>query len=172
MSAFDWGRFQLDAFQIDPVTLAPCDSDYVESGYMEAGYHCGVDSPVVTQSSPGKPKTRKRVFIEQDGEVLLFDNNADAAAYLEAQKAIEKAQEGSKQAPQRVKKPKKAKEPERIDIEALKAFYAQEQEVIKFNAFVQQMLAEREFGVLLDMQAKLKAYMDEEDDIEALLLLA
>ena len=40
-SAFDYGRFQLDAFQIDPVTLLAVEQDYVASGYLVDGYVFG-----------------------------------------------------------------------------------------------------------------------------------
>ena len=139
------------------------------------------EPPVVVEKAAGgighgKGKSAKKtVFIERDGKYLLFKNNQDAAAYVAAEKAIEKAQESSRE---EVKKPvvkakveKAIPEPQVIDLKALEAFYAEQNLALQIKQTIAEMVALREFETLLDLQIKLKAYQDEEDDIEAILLL-
>ena len=172
MSAYQYSAFQLDAFQIDAPVLGDCEQDYVESGYVEAGYVCGVEAkPVVAGGGIGKK--RKRVYIERDGELFLFDNASDAAAFSEATKVIEKAKASAKASPAPQKAVQKAQkvlakaEPQKIDVKALESFI----QSLQIQASVSELLAKNEMDMLLSLYMRLKAQQDEEDDIETLLLM-
>lgn len=162
MSGFRYSAFQLNAFQIDAPVLGDCEQDYVEVGYLEAGYVCGVENAAT--GGPGRRQLRsRRVYIERDGQILIFPNATQAAAYIQAEKAQEKPVVVEKTT---TKKPKKKK-----------VVPFKQPEVIRID--VLQMLMDR-FAVsrvpdnaddLLDLYRILRDRQDEED-IEILLLAA
>lgn len=122
----------------------------------------------------GGKKRKKQVYIERDGEILLFKNNTDAAAYVAAEKAIEKAQQQAResiysgQLP--VKPPSKPEPYQKIDITALEAFYAAQIDALKAKQMVLSLMARQEFDILMQMQIEMQARMREEDDLEVILL--
>jgi hypothetical protein len=115
----------------------------------------------------GKPKS-KRVYLERDGQILLFRNAHHAAAYV----AAEKAQEPKlKSTPKRVRKtPNKVRpisEPVRIEIPVLESFVARYE--LKDN--VSELIRKNELDALIALHLKVMQLRDEED-IEILLLAA
>ena len=146
---------------------------YVDGEYWESGYigqaTITIGQPVVVEGG-GSGSRKRRTFIEREGKILLFNSNAEAAEYVQAEKSLEKPKEAPKKATSKPKKVKKVSEPQVINVEALKAYFQalQQQEELRK---IEEAIRKEEFEILLNMQIQLAAWMAEEDDIETLLLV-
>lgn len=150
------------------------------AAFSDASFDFGTYVPPIVAPQPaggighGGKKKKKHVYIERDGEILLFKNNYDAAAYVSAEKAIDKAREQARESVyggQIPLKPKAKPEPfQKIDISALERFYAEQIDALKARQMLVSLMARQEFDILMQMQIEMQARMREEDDLEVILL--
>lgn len=115
---------------------------------------------VVTAGGIGKGGKSRRVYIERDGKLLLFQSAANASAFVEAEKAIEKAREPDSPV-LKPSKPRAIPKPQEIDVKALKAFY-DDLEARKQQS-ISELIRLEDFDRLLTLQ---KAYIDFINDEE------
>ena len=108
----------------------------------------------LTKSGVSGSKGRKRVWIEDEGRILVFRNATDAAAYLQ-----------QKEQP-KVKR-KKVKPVEVVPVASLTKYQVRLRE--ELPEFVSVAEAKQDIGLLLTIIRKVKAWQDE-DDLETLLL--
>lgn len=112
---------------------------------------------------------RKKVYVKRGKQYLIFNSNAEADAYVNAEKAIETAKQSSRGAAKRVIKALKLAKPEIADapkLEELSSLLA------KFNVHydVIQLEKNNNIAALYHIQSMLYALQQDEDDIELLLL--
>ncbi len=117
------------------------------------------------QATGGSGKSR-RVYLERDGQILLFKNAHHAAAYVAAEKAQEKPVEQPKKAPKKVQKVKPISEPIRFNIDVLATYL----ERYELPSDISDLIQQYEMNALLELYSK--ALQMEEDDLEILLLAA
>jgi hypothetical protein len=121
--------------------------------------------------SAGPHKKKKRVFIEKDGELLIFDNATQAAQYVQAEKEQELAVKNADSSVIRpLRKDKKRKpnpEPQVIKIDALEGLIRH----FRMANDLTEMIERQELDAILALQRKLWEMQDEED-VELLLLAA
>lgn len=110
----------------------------------------------------------KRVYIERDGQILIFEKPAHAAAYISAEKAAEvPADVPKKSLPKRLQaKVASIKQPEVIQLDIL-ALLAVKFAVPEWQTAVQQ----HDYEALYQLHQHLLMLQDEED-VELLLLAA
>ena len=129
----------------------------------------------------GTPKrVSKKVYIEQDGKVLLFASASDASAYVFAEKEKAKAKFSGKAALRAGEKPaskavkvKPVPVPQEIDIAALEAQQAEKiarDEALVKQETIRQLLAKQDFETLLELQVKYRQLLDDEDDLFLLMV--
>lgn len=106
---------------------------------------------------------RKRVFMEKDGKIYVFNSNAEAALFLTADK------QPTTNKPKRVNKKVRAVTPQIVDIGQLRTFY----EEIEDRATLRQIdeaISEKDIETLIYMYEKLMLWQEEQDLL--ILLLA
>lgn len=142
------------------------------AGFWAAGFWSNGFWGEVSQALGGiGHKRRKRVFLERDGQVLVFAKPTHAAEYLAAEKA--------RQAPviefQRTTKDKARPQPAKpahapettFRLDVLQWLVKQ----YHLNDAIDQLIAQREYEALLSLY-RLAIQKRDEDDIELLLLAA
>ena len=147
-SAFDWGRFQLDAFAIESLILAACSQDYVVAGYVEDGYVCTEPTKVGGDDAFHKGWNKKAWKKKQVQEAAL---EATIQATYNRIMGIEPDAEEVKEIAAEVaeKAPVEAIKPATVDYSGVVEWLATQEKIVA------QILAQRQ----------------EEDDEEALLML-
>jgi len=131
---------------------------------------------VAKAGGAGTPRrVSKKVYIEQDGKVLLFASASDASRYVfaEQEKAKAKASGKSIKPATKDKKAKVAPKPVEIDIAALEAQQAEQiarDEALAKQETIRQLLAKQDFETLLELQVKYRLVQDEEDDLFLLMV--
>jgi hypothetical protein len=136
--------------------------------YTLSGYSVGITYTSNAQTVTGGPGRRsRRVYVEQDGEILVFPNATHAASYIAAQKEAEKVEQEPAKVVQLRQKPKqKPKQPETvIRIDVLEVLAA------KFAVPVDTALETHDYDRLTAIYHHLMMLQDEED-VELLLLAA
>lgn len=110
-----------------------------------------------TVTAGGGPARKQSVYVEKDGKIFVFKSSADAALWLEAQKA----QEGTKK-PSGAKKKRVPKPVQVINLAALKTSIKR----IQTDYTIQDLdrfKDEEMFEYLLSLQAKLEQWQEDED---------
>lgn len=120
-----------------------------------------------TQVQQGGSGKSRRVYIERDGQILVFAKPALAAAYIEAEKA-QSVVETTTKLPKRLVKPKaKVVQPEAvIEIDVL-GILVEKYQLPDVNQYIKNHDYEAILSLYLQAQI-----MQEEDDLEILLLAA
>jgi hypothetical protein len=122
----------------------------------------GVAPPVVRPSGGiSHGKRRKKLFIERNGEILLFDKAIDVEIYLYQESLVK---DEPKKVRRSIKTAKKV-EPQVINKEALQKFV----EVQEIPENVYELARMHDIELLLDIYRKYEMWMDEQD-VEILLL--
>ena len=119
-------------------------------------------------SSASSPNRTRRVYLERDGQILVFAKPALAAAYIEAEKAQEVVVETTTKLPKRLKlKKKEVQQPEAvIEIDVLSML------VEKYQLpDLAPKLASHDYEAILTLYLQAQI-MQEDEDIELLLLAA
>lgn len=122
-------------------------------------------------AGPGsKGKSRKRVYVEREGRILVFDKPAQAAAYIEAEKVLEASRKAEAPKLKKIKRKQvKAVEPAlEIQIDVLEVLAK------KYALDYQDSLKTHDFESILSIyiEAQLRAEMEDEEEIEILLMAA
>lgn len=113
----------------------------------------------------GWPGRKKQVYVEKDGKIYLFDNAAQAAAWVEAQKAQEAGKKLSGAKKKRIPKPTRV-----IELDSLKTSIKRIQTdytVADLNRFKDEEM----FDTLLMLQARLEQWREDEDLIILLMTI-
>lgn len=125
------------------------------------------------QSSPygetpaGRAKSRKKrkVFVERDGEILLFDSAQSAYDYLQAENLSNQVK--SVNTGRKIKKPKKRKEFKPVEFDVIEVPKLKEfVDTQRIHADIDGLLRLYDFRRLIDLME----IMRDEEDIEVLLL--
>lgn len=142
---------------------------YAVDGYVTEGYwQDNVELLYKSKagSSASSPNRSRRVYIERDGQILVFAKPALAAAYIEAEKA-QSVVETTTKLPKRLKPKTKVVQPEAvIEIDVLSIL------VEKYQLpDVNQYIKNHDYEAILNLYLQAQI-MQEEEDIEILLLAA
>lgn len=111
----------------------------------------------------------RKVYVKRGKQYLIFNNNDEADAYLEAEDAIEEAKKSSRGAAKRVIKALKVVKPEiapEPKLEELSDLIAK----FNVNYDVNQLQKNNDIEALYHIQSMLYALQQDEEDIELLLL--
>ena len=137
-------------------------SAWGNSWYRAWGNSWGLISAIsISAAAAGGGRGRKRVFIERDGKLLVFETAAKAAQYIE----YEKWQETPRK--QRKKKPKHIPKPTVIDIKPLENRISVLRDYFEIKEPIRSLIRDDRIDFLLKLARKLRDL----DDEEILLLL-
>lgn len=128
-------------------------------------------TPIASTSSfnGGFVMRDRKVYVKRGKQYLIFNNNKEADAYLEAEEAIETAKKSSRGAAKRVikalkvVKPTIAPEPKLEELSALLAKFEVKRDI-------QTLQKNNDIEALYQIQSMLYALQQDEEDIEFLLL--
>ncbi len=167
------GSYTLTGQSVD-ITYTPSASGYsitaLPGSYVLTGEPVAITLGVAANRGGGIGHSRKKkpVWIEENGQILVFRNASDASVYLAQKKQPEQQQKTASKPPS---KPYKPVAYEVIDLSMLEGYESRLKAVFAEVEPVRTLFDTGQIDLLLELARKVREWHDEED-LEILLLAA
>lgn len=167
------GSYALTGQSVD-ITYTPSASGYsitaLPGSYVLTGEPVAITLGVAANRGGGIGHGRKKkpVWIEENGQILVFRNASDASVYLAQKKQPEQQQKTASKQPS---KPYKPVAYEVIDLSMLEGYESRLKSVFAEAEPVRTLFDTGQINLLLELARKVREWQDEED-LEILLLAA